>query len=72
MSAAKNNAQLTGADMVLGPVFCVALLSQMRIGSAREGRPSRQGSTGCARTEYWRTSASSKGWHVEWEAVPPG
>jgi hypothetical protein len=38
MSAAKNNAQLTGADMVLGPVFCVALLSQMRIGSASSVR----------------------------------
>jgi hypothetical protein len=24
------------------------------------------------RTEYLRTSASSKGWRVQWESVPPG
>jgi hypothetical protein len=21
---------------------------------------------------FWRTSVSSKGWHVQWETVPPG
>ena len=23
-------------------------------------------------TEFWHTSASSEGWHVQWETVPPG
>ena len=34
--------------------------------------PSRLPSTRYERIEYWRTSASSKGWHVQWESVPPG
>jgi hypothetical protein len=35
----KKKSQPTGADMFLGPVFCGALLSRMRLGPAREGRP---------------------------------
>src|SRR5262249_32698724 len=26
----------------------------------------------CLRTHFWRTSVSSKGWHGQWETVPPG